>query len=1104
MAGRDSEPDVSLLPPVRAAIEVRSLDRGGLETVVAELLRSLPALGIEPVLICTERGGELADELRREGRAVEVLTAADRRAEIEALLVHHGVDVWNAHYSTIGAPLAAARGIPVVVTLHNAYAWLGAGVLDEVRSVDPHVALYVAVSQSVADFTAHRFGIDRRRIAVVRNGVRARGSIVDAEARARRREELGIDRDAELVVQIASVNRVKCQLALVDAVALLRDSRPRLTAWLVGPVAEEDYADLVRRRISEARLEDRVRLVGAREDVGRILEAADVFALPSVVEGLSLAAVEAMAAGVPVVLTRTGDAEFLLGDSGIGGGPSPGVLIDGPRLEPWAVNWMSLRELAGAEHPAHAPALARGIGEVLDTIGPRREAAGVRGAEIARLLIPEAMVRETASLLLRVVADRALRRCQEMAALLASEQAANAALHASLASVSPALAELRDRVTLLQSDVRVTSELQARTIAVATRTLDKLRLKDRAQKALRSLKGRVLGRWSAPGARAPPEEPAPGPRGEAWIILAVVPYDDIGGGQRSAQLARALAARGHHVTYVARFPRSESRDLEIAVDVPGIELVDWDADAVGERLRACDDRLRVLVEAPEEEILAVVRDAARVGARVLYDKIDHWEACAWADWYRPEVEAALVDAADDLTASADLLARQIGAGGRPVHLLPNAVDRGRFSVDRPTSVPVDLVRGDVTLVYAGSLWGDWFDWDLVVETARARAGWAIALIGDPPPRVPLELPPNVHLLGLKNQATLPAYYAAADACLIPFRRTPVTDGVNPLKVYEYLAMHRPVVATQLPEIHDLPYVFWAVEGQSAARAVETAIATPAPSEEIERFLARNSWHERAARLSEIVAQPTIAVIVLCYNNRDVIGRCVDSLVHHRGGHRYEIVVVDNGSNDGSIDLLSERARHGEITLLRNSQNGCSSGRNLGIARTRSEIVVFVDSDQWALADGWLDPALAILRDRREIGAVAWNGGWFDAKRGPGATVDNLPERGMVGRWAGAPYRTDVAYLATSGLALPRSVLERTRGFDEAFDPTCYEDTDLSFQIKEIGYDLAYCPALGVGHRPHQTTGSLDNYRDLLARNGRYFLDKWRDRPEFFFDVPAAD
>ncbi len=1137
--------------PLRVALEVRSLDRGGLERVVAELVRGLPAYGIAPLVVCTEQGGEQADRLRSEGHRVEVLSGEHREVELGLILDRYGVQLLNPHYSSLGTPVAAERRIPVVVTLHNAYAWLGAALFDELRALDEHVAGYLAVSRSVAEFCARRFHIEPRRIAVVRNGVPAAGVVASEAERRRLRAELGLDPAAELVVQVASVNRIKCQLALVDAVAALRDARPRLVAWIAGPETEADYAATVRRRIADQGLEGRVVLLGERDDVARLLGAADVFALPSVLEGLSLSALEALHAGVPAVLTRTGDAGFLLGLETAEGaavapfGPLPGALIDGPTVDPWAVDWRSLREIAGAEHPPHAPALTEALAAVLDDRDACRAAARGGGAP-PRRLAPAPWGRAPAWVHRRAAPHRGWAKARELADSLAEERRRAAELRADLARIAqgvPSIAAGVDEVRRVvaaelpatRRGVQQSLELQGRVLQVATRTLDKLRLKHRAGQALRAITARIAGGagpQATPGTAAEgrarpapasrnaahghvagtygasrPGGLAPLPRPTHWLLLAVVPFDDIGGAQRSAQLARALRARGDLVTYAARFPRAESADLGLRADLPGLEVIPWSVDDLRDWLRARDEHVRVLLEVPDAQALELVRFAREQGARVIYDKIDAWEACAWASWFDPEVERAVIAVSDDLAASARLLQRRLEelAPGRPVHLVPNAVDREVFpgpgGTEAGGGVPSDLVRGERTLVYAGSLWGDWFDWDLVAGLAQARPAWSIGLIGDPPRETPLPLPANVHLLGLKPQAELASYYAAADACLIPFAPSPVVDAVNPLKVYEYLAMHRPVVATAMPELHGLPHVFTASDAAQAVAAVERAAATPPPAAQIEAFLADATWDARAATLDALGERPTIAVIVLCYDNADVIGRCVDSLLHWRGTAGYRVVVVDNGSTDGSLELLGERERRGEIELVRNTHNGCSSGRNLGLRSTRSEIVVFLDSDQWALHEGWLDPALEILRERRDVGAVAWNAGWFDPGSGRGPIVDYLPARGMTGRYVGARYRTDVAYLATSGFVSLRAVLAKTAGFDERYDPTCFEDTDLSFQIKAAGYEIAYCPWIGLGHRPHRMTGALGGYDGYRERNERYFLEKWHDRPDLFFGVP---
>lgn len=934
-----------------ALLEVRTLDRGGMETVVALLAQGLPACGVEPVVVCTESGGRGVEDLRRRGVRVEVLSGGDRAGQMASLLDRLEIGVVNAHYSTLGTRLAAERGIPVVVTLHNAYAWFGPGVFDEIGAIDPYVSRYVAVSRSVADFTERRFHVAPERITVVRNGVapHARAAEPTADERAALLAELDLPPDAQLVVQVGRIERVKGQLALVDAMGMLRASEPRLVALLIGADGEAEYAAMARARVAEHGLEASVRFLGERDDVARVLGVASLAVMPSVLEGLSLAAVETLQAGVPTILTRTGDAASLLGEDATSGDALPGALIDAPVPDLASLDWSTVWEAAGTAHPPHAAALADAIATVLHDLPARRAAALRRGAELATELSAERMCRETADVLRDEVLVGSVRNRFALAvaretlaaerARLADERGRNDVLQASLEQLRVSLVEQGRQ----QAEIGGRIEHRLAVVAdTASRTLDKLRIKHRVQAGVAAALGRVTGQ--SPG--APPTGASNGaavalpevssvaalrPRGRArrWLLLAPRGTQPTAASARSARLAAALARAGERVTVAGTaLPAGSGVPLDAAL-ARDIELVPPGVDAFVRWMDARDESLRVVLTSAHPSDVEVARLARERGARVLYDATEDAPRLAAQD---ADVLAALATSDDVIAGTA--VALPAGGGG-------------------------DRARG-------------------------------------------------VHVL---------------------------PDG-------------------------------------SALAAPLIALASP----------------------------PTVAVVVLCHNNADIIPSCVESLVAQRGRVPYEIAIVDNASRDGSWEWLEARARDGDILALRNERNGCSSGRNLGMRATSGEIVVFLDSDQRALHPGWLDPALDILREHASIGAVAWNAGWFRPGTGGGTIVDDLPERGMTGPYQRACFRTDIAFLATSGFAAPRSVLARTAGFDEFYDPTCFEDTDISFQIKDLGYELAYCPHLAIDHRPHATTGALGEYSDLYKRNEAYFLDKWRHRPEWFFDV----
>lgn len=232
----------------------------------------------------------------------------------------------------------------------------------------------------------------------------------------------------------------------------------------------------------------------------------------------------------------------------------------------------------------------------------------------------------------------------------------------------------------------------------------------------------------------------------------------------------------------------------------------------------------------------------------------------------------------------------------------------------------------------------------------------------------------------------------------------------------------------------------------------------------------------------------IAVIVLNRNNKDIICSCIDSLIKFNA-YRYEIVVVDNLSTDGSYELMEEKYKD-KITLMRNSTNGCSTGRNLGAKLTSAEYLLFLDSDQGPTRYGWLDTYLFIMRLNKEIGAVGYAGGFFTQRDMTGPTFEYYPEKALPKKYL---FRTNVDYLCTSGVLVRKSVFEEIGGFDPAYDPHCFEDADLSRRIIDAGYKIAYSKDFPVYHEAHATTKAnekREDYLTLYKKNADHFRKMW--------------
>ncbi|WP_299056177.1 glycosyltransferase family 4 protein [uncultured Nocardioides sp.] len=223
-------------------------------------------------------------------------------ARIAQDLRRHPSDVFHVHAGTgrenfDGARVAAGVGVPAVVqTLH--LPWL---LRNRRKRVGLHAALapvdrVVTVSERQRA-TYERIGVASRRMVTVPNGVAPRAASPGRDAA---RRALGLTPRQPVVMTVGRLTVMKGQRHLLDAVPLLRRRFPDLAVVLVGDGhlrrALTEQAD----RLGVGRV---VRLVGHRTDARSLLDAADVFVLPSLQEGMPLAALEAMDAGLPVVGT---------------------------------------------------------------------------------------------------------------------------------------------------------------------------------------------------------------------------------------------------------------------------------------------------------------------------------------------------------------------------------------------------------------------------------------------------------------------------------------------------------------------------------------------------------------------------------------------------------------------------------------------------------------------------------------------------------------------------------------------------------------------------------------------------------------------------------
>lgn len=258
---------------------------------------------------------------------------------------------------------------------------------------------------------------------------------------------------------------------------------------------------------------------------------------------------------------------------------------------------------------------------------------------------------------------------------------------------------------------------------------------------------------------------------------------------------------------------------------------------------------------PQAEVLLDVLDPALVVYHCV-DDIATQEGIDTASFQAAEARYAA--RADLVLASAPRLAERMRALSDNVLYAPNVADTGAFSAALDEG-RVDEALGALPrprLVFTGAIAEKKLDLPLLAEVARARRDWTIALVGpvglgDPHTDVAaLEAEPNVHLLGARRYEELPAVLRGADVALIPYRASELTASIFPMKVYEYLAAGRPVVATPLPALEGVGEITVADGPAAFIAAVERELAEDTPERRAARSAAaaRNSWDARLEKI----------------------------------------------------------------------------------------------------------------------------------------------------------------------------------------------------------------------------------------------------------------
>ena len=282
---------------------------GGAERVISNLATSLDPVRYRAVL-CLFRQGWIQE--RSESRGVRTYIVptcgmADWRwaLRLRRLLDEEHVDLIHAHEfdaNVQGAFVAALTGIPLVATVHGKnYFWERFRRRLAYRWVSRRATM-VAVSENLKQFIVEKVRVSPERVKVLYNGVDALPHYSSADV-AQCRKELGLPENHQIVGVVGNLYPVKGHQYLIEGIPSVLEKCPSTSFVLAGRGQMEGELRAQAHRLG---VEKRVCFLGLRQDIARILAMLDVFVLPSLSEGFSMAILEAMIAGKPVVATEVG------------------------------------------------------------------------------------------------------------------------------------------------------------------------------------------------------------------------------------------------------------------------------------------------------------------------------------------------------------------------------------------------------------------------------------------------------------------------------------------------------------------------------------------------------------------------------------------------------------------------------------------------------------------------------------------------------------------------------------------------------------------------------------------------------------------------------
>ena len=490
------------------------------------------------------------------------------------------------------------------------------------------------------------------------------------------------------------------------------------------------------------------------------------------------------------------------------------------------------------------------------------------------------------------------------------------------------------------------------------------------------------------------------------------------------------------------------------------------------------------------------------GNFTIYDCMDYHPGFGDNSAYLVELEEMSMTQSDLLVLTSSDLYERFSNKNKNSILVRNGCE---FEFFNKKSENIYKSKYEKVVGYYGAI-SSWFDTEMVISLAKYFPNYEFLLVGSTygcEKLNELEKIKNVTLIGEVEYSKLTEYLYSFDVAIMPFKINELTIATNPVKVYEYLSSGVSVVSTKLPEIEFMgDVVYSAISFDEFVSQIN--IALDKPSEEILNkridFAKNNDWNERFNQIENKVTEinqtkPKVSIILVTYNNLDFTKACLYSMEKYNNYLNCEIIVVDNLSQDGTREYLTEYEKnHPNFkAILHDCNSGFAAGNNIGINQAKGEYVILLNNDTF-ITPNWIQNLIKHFDLDNSIGMIGPrtnNIGNESRLEIHYANMEQMLEKSYDIYYDNIDNQYNIPILAFFCVAIKREIIEKIGLLDESYGIGMFEDDDYCMRVKEQGYKLVCADDVFIHHHLSASFDKNPEWKEqLFKKNKAIYESKW--------------